>query len=97
MQSVSRPLALSSLSHPFPDITLTVETRYKPDVNLRFIAEELGFEGDSHAMEFITNYGGAHLLEQRGDSIAFLTGKAGSLFEAARAAAFRRIDIKGQI
>uniref|UniRef100_A0A8H7N3M7 SAC3/GANP/THP3 conserved domain-containing protein n=1 Tax=Bionectria ochroleuca TaxID=29856 RepID=A0A8H7N3M7_BIOOC len=70
---------------------------YKPDLNLRFITEELGFESDADAAEFIINYNGQHLLEDRKDYIAFLTGKAGALFEGARAAAFQKVDIKGQI
>ncbi|ROT42893.1 hypothetical protein SODALDRAFT_270007 [Sodiomyces alkalinus F11] len=70
---------------------------YKPDVKLRFITEELGFESDHDAAQFIVDYNGQHLLEERGEHIALLTGKAGALFESARAAAFRRVDIKGQI
>ncbi|KAM5347962.1 hypothetical protein ACJ41O_007786 [Fusarium nematophilum] len=70
---------------------------YKPDVKLRFITEELGFESDADAAQFIIDHQGQHLLEDRTDYIAFLTGKAGSLFESARSAAFRKVDIKGQI
>ncbi|KAG9259049.1 SAC3/GANP/Nin1/mts3/eIF-3 p25 family-domain-containing protein [Emericellopsis atlantica] len=70
---------------------------YKPDVKLRFITEELGFETDADAAQFIIDYQGQHLLEDRTEYIAFLTGKAGGLFEGARAAAFQRVDIKGQI
>ncbi|KAJ4187701.1 hypothetical protein NW767_000213 [Fusarium falciforme] len=70
---------------------------YKPDVKLRFITEELGFESDADAAQFIIDHQGQHLLEDRTDYIAFLTGKAGPLFEGARSAAFRKVDIKGQI
>ncbi|KAH7319864.1 SAC3/GANP/Nin1/mts3/eIF-3 p25 family-domain-containing protein [Stachybotrys elegans] len=70
---------------------------YKPDVKLRFITEELGFESDADAAQFIIDYQGQHLLEDRTEYIAFLTGKAGSLFEGARASAFQKVDIKGQI
>lgn len=70
---------------------------YKPDVRLRFITEELGFESDADAAQFIINYNGQGLLEDRTEYIAFLTGKAGSLFENARKEAFRIVDIKGQI
>lgn len=70
---------------------------YKPDVKLRFVTEELGFESDRDAAQFIIDYKGQHLLEERTEYIAFLTGKAGQLFEGPKAAAFRRIDIKGQI
>lgn len=71
--------------------------RYKPDVKLRFITEELGFESDADAAQFIFDQNGQHLLEEREDGIRFYTGKAGLLFETARNAAFRRVDIKGQI
>ncbi|KAF4973761.1 hypothetical protein FZEAL_9240 [Fusarium zealandicum] len=70
---------------------------YKPDVKLRFITEELGFESDADAAQFIIDQQGQHLLEDRTEYIAFLTGKAGSLFEGARTTAFRKVDIKGQI
>ncbi|KAL7942669.1 SAC3/GANP/Nin1/mts3/eIF-3 p25 family domain-containing protein [Trichoderma barbatum] len=70
---------------------------YKPDIKLRFITEELGFESDADAAQFIIDYQGQHLLEDRTEYIAFLTGKANSLFENSRASAFRKVDIKGQI
>ncbi|EEY17385.1 SAC3/GANP domain-containing protein [Verticillium alfalfae VaMs.102] len=70
---------------------------YKPDVKLRFITEELGFESDHDAAQFIVDYNGQNLLEERQDSISLMTGKAGPLFETARSAAFRTVDIKGQI
>ncbi|KAL3965579.1 hypothetical protein ACCO45_002583 [Purpureocillium lilacinum] len=70
---------------------------YKPDVKLRFITEELAFESDADAAQFIIDHQGQHLLEDRQDHIAFLAGKAGSLFESFRATAFSKVDIKGQI
>ncbi|KAL3427316.1 ganp nin1 mts3 eif-3 p25 family protein [Phlyctema vagabunda] len=70
---------------------------YKPDVSMRFITEELGFESDVDAAQFIVDNNGQHLLEQRDAEIRVLTGKAGSTFEAAKVAAFRKVDIKGQI
>lgn len=76
---------------------LTYFYRYKPDVKLRFVTEELGFESDADAAQFIIDHNGQDLLEDRSEYIAFLSGKAGSLFENARANAFRTVDIKGQI
>ncbi|KID92043.1 SAC3/GANP domain protein [Metarhizium guizhouense ARSEF 977] len=70
---------------------------YKPDVKLRFITEELGFESDADAAQFIIDHSGQHLLEDRSDNIVFLSGKAGQLFESSRSEAFRKVDIKGQI
>jgi hypothetical protein len=70
---------------------------FKPDVKLRFITEELGFESDSDAAQFIYDHQGEHLLVEKEDGLWFLTGKAGQLFETAKQAAFRKVDIKGQI
>lgn len=77
----------------------TICKAYKPEVRIRFISEELGFESDQHAAQFIVDHNGQEALEERGEVIAFLTAKADKLqlFESLRAAAFRRIDIKGQI
>ncbi|KHJ31270.1 putative sac3 ganp domain protein [Erysiphe necator] len=70
---------------------------YKPDVKLRFIVDELGFESDSDAAQFICDHNGQHLLEEKSDSFHVLTGKAGAIFEGAKILAFRKVDIKGQI
>ncbi|KAK3389352.1 SAC3/GANP/Nin1/mts3/eIF-3 p25 family-domain-containing protein [Podospora didyma] len=69
---------------------------YKPDVPLRFVTEELYFESDAEAAQFILDYN-PDLLQERQEKIYFLTGKAGKLFEGHRAEAFSKIDIKGQI
>ncbi|TAQ85219.1 hypothetical protein B7494_g6464 [Chlorociboria aeruginascens] len=71
---------------------------YKPDVKLRFVTEELGFESDGDAAQFIFDHNGQSLLEERGEGeLRFLTGKAGLVFESAKGEAFRHVDIKGQI
>ena len=70
---------------------------FKPDVKLRFVTEELGFESDSDAAQFVYDHQGEHLLEEKDDGLRFLTGKAGQIFENAKQAAFRKVDIKGQI
>jgi hypothetical protein len=72
-------------------------SRYKPEVKLRFVTEELAFESDSDAYQFIESYNGQHLLEEHEDGIRFLAGKAGGIFETAKGEAFRKVDIKGQI
>lgn len=69
----------------------------KQDVKLRYVTEELAFESDAEAAQFIIDYNGQDLLLERDDHIAFLTAKAGQLFQTARVAAFRRVDLKGQI
>jgi hypothetical protein len=70
---------------------------YKPDVKLRFVTEELGFESDSDAAQFICDYQGQDLLQEKDSELRFLTGKAGQIFEAAKGQAFQKVDIKGQI
>ncbi|KAJ5734307.1 hypothetical protein N7493_003093 [Penicillium malachiteum] len=70
---------------------------YKPDVEIRFITEELGFESDEQAARFVLDYQGSELLQERNGVVRLLTGKAGALFEQAKAEAHRVVDIKGQI
>lgn len=79
---------------------LLTKNRYKPDVRLSFLVDELGFEGYQDCAQFLVDHGGQNLIvtAEGEDSVPrFTTGKAGNLFEAARTEAFRRVDIKGQI
>ncbi|KAL2396970.1 THP3-like protein C2A9.11c [Exophiala dermatitidis] len=74
---------------------------YKPDVRLRFVTEELGFESDEEACQFILDHvpeeSSPQLLEERDGDVRFLTGKVGSIFQIAKNRAFGQVDIKGQI
>ena len=73
-------------------------TRYKPDVRLRFVTEELGFESDDESARFICDHGGQAFLDEKEEGeVRLLTGKALRFFEGARSAAFQKVDIKGQI
>lgn len=76
---------------------LTPHTRYKPDVNIRFITEELGFESDEQTARFILDNSSEDLLEEKNGAVRLLTAKAGGLFDKAKADAHRVVDIKGQI
>lgn len=67
--------------------------RYKPDVKLRFITEELGFESDEECARFLCEHGGQSFLEERDDGVRLLTGKVGNTFEGVKDAAFRKVDI----
>ncbi|CAK7263993.1 hypothetical protein SEPCBS119000_000773 [Sporothrix epigloea] len=67
---------------------------YKPDVRLRYITEELGFESDIDAAQFIIDHKAQELLEERDDHIAFLSAKGFQKFNDAREAAFRRIKAR---
>lgn len=72
--------------------------RYKPDVKLRFITEELGFESDSEAAQYILDHKGEEFVADRDGDVLFLTGPGSlRLFEGFKSEAFSRVDIKGQI
>ncbi|KAA8650092.1 hypothetical protein EYZ11_001325 [Aspergillus tanneri] len=71
---------------------------YKPDVKIRFITEELGFESDEQSARFILDNTSEDLLQEKDGAVKLLTGgKANQLFELAKAKAHQVIDIKGQI
>lgn len=76
---------------------LTLPCRYKPDVDVRFLTEELGFESDQDCAQFLCDHGAEHFLEQKDGNVRLATGKVGALFETRKAAAFGKVDIKGQI
>ena len=78
-------------------------------MNLRFLAEELAFHGEEESspddpdagarqcLDFICRHGGEQLVKRKEKEIYFLSGSAGPIFANARAAAFRSVDIKGQL
>ncbi|KAL1884831.1 hypothetical protein Plec18167_001486 [Paecilomyces lecythidis] len=70
---------------------------YKPDVNIRFITEELGFESDEQSARFILDHAPEELLQEKDGGVKLMTGKAGRIFDVAKADAHRVVDIKGQI
>ncbi|KAL4787578.1 SAC3/GANP/Nin1/mts3/eIF-3 p25 family-domain-containing protein [Aspergillus varians] len=75
-----------------------ISKAYKPDVKIRFITEELGFESDEQSARFILDHSADDMLLEKDGAVRLLTGgKAAQLFELARADAHRVIDIKGQI
>lgn len=63
---------------------------YRPDIDIRFLTEELGFESDTDCVNFLCENEAADLIEQKsGDkgvpnSIRFQTAKALPLFERAK-------------
>ena len=81
----------------FHDYVVLTIHRYKPDVKIRFITEELGFESDEESARFVLEYGPEDLLQERDGGVRLLTGKAGNIFETARKNAFAMVDLKGQI
>jgi hypothetical protein len=74
------------------------DSRYKPDVNIRFITEELGFESDEQSARFILDHSAEDMLLEKDGAVRLLTGvRTAQYFETAKANAHRVIDIKGQI
>lgn len=71
--------------------------RYKPDVKVQFLTDQLCFADDQHCAQFLCDYAGEEYLEARDDGHRFQTAKAVSAFEQARRNAFAMVDIKGQI
>ncbi|KAK1142307.1 hypothetical protein N8T08_008052 [Aspergillus melleus] len=71
---------------------------YKPDVKIRFITEELGFESDEQSARFILDNTSEELLQEKDGAVKLLTGGiASQLFEAAKTKAHQVVDIRGQI
>ncbi|BCS30395.1 SAC3/GANP domain protein [Aspergillus puulaauensis] len=71
---------------------------YKPDVKIRFITEELGFESDEQSARFILDHSAEDMLLEKDGAVRLLTGvRTAQYFETAKASAHRVIDIKGQI
>ncbi|KAI4278633.1 MAG: hypothetical protein LQ337_000873 [Flavoplaca oasis] len=67
---------------------------YKPDVRLRFVTEELGFDSDEDSARFICEHGAPHLLEERDGGVHLLTGKAPGFFDSALKAVSARPGLK---
>ena len=71
-------------------------------ITLRFLTDELGFDNDEVCREFLESHGAQNIIEEKFDE---KTGKqyrvkireAAAHFEQLRAAAFSKVDIKGQI
>ncbi|PKY05873.1 hypothetical protein P168DRAFT_250818 [Aspergillus campestris IBT 28561] len=71
---------------------------YKPDVKIRFITEELGFESDEQSARFVLDHTSEEFLQEKDGTVRLLTGvKASLLLETAKSSAHRIVDIKGQI
>lgn len=71
--------------------------RYRPDVGIRFLTEELAFESDQECAQFLCDHGAENLFLQGENGVRLVTSKAGSIFSSAKETAFRKVDIKGQV
>ncbi|XXG94344.1 hypothetical protein Hte_000598 [Hypoxylon texense] len=70
---------------------------FRRSLRLRHITEELGFESDAEAAQFIIDHKGHPFLKEDKDYIVLMTSEVGSVFDDQRAKAFKTIDLKGQI
>ncbi|KAK6356682.1 hypothetical protein TWF718_001022 [Orbilia javanica] len=77
---------------------------YRPDIPFRHITEELGFENDAECEAFIVKHNAGNFIKTKESSkdegnskIVLETAKALPTIEGAKAAAFKKVDIKGQI
>jgi hypothetical protein len=76
---------------------LLISCRYV-NVTLRFLTDELGFDNDEICREFLETHGAQDIIEDKGDhQYRVRIREAAALFESQRAAAFSKVDIKGQI
>jgi hypothetical protein len=98
-------LSLTSLegesNHSCP-YSVIANTRRYANVTLRFLTDELGFDNDKTCRDFIESHGAEDSIEEKTDENNGLHYRvkvrdAAAVFEALRAAAFRSVDIKGQI
>lgn len=82
---------------------LTPRSSYRPDIDTRFLTEELGFESDHDCITFIIENVGEQFISQKSDDkgvpggIRFLAKEAQATVDAARAQAMSKIDLRGQI
>ncbi|KAF1843584.1 uncharacterized protein K460DRAFT_148016 [Cucurbitaria berberidis CBS 394.84] len=68
------------------------------NVTLRFLTDELGFDNDETCREFLESHGAQSIIEEKdGNQFRVKIREAASHFESLRAAAFSKVDIKGQI
>ena len=71
-------------------------------ITLRFMTDELAFDNDEACREFLESHGAQHIIEERydeksGKQYRVKIREAAAPLEHLRAAAFSRVDIKGQI
>ena len=66
-------------------------------MKIRFVTEELAFESDQETCQFLLRHAPEDILEEKEEQVRLLAGKASVIFEQAKQAAFKSVDIKGQI
>ncbi|KAF3041785.1 hypothetical protein E8E11_001739 [Didymella keratinophila] len=71
-------------------------------ITMRFLTDELAFDNDEVCREFLESHGAQNIIEEKFDEKAgkqyrVKIREGAALFEQLRAAAFSKVDIKGQI
>jgi hypothetical protein len=71
-------------------------------ISLRFLTDELGFDNDEVCREFLESHGAQNTIEEKfdeknGKQLRVKIREAAAHFEQLRAAAYSKVDIKGQI
>ncbi|KAJ4324014.1 hypothetical protein N0V94_001514 [Neodidymelliopsis sp. IMI 364377] len=71
-------------------------------ITLRFLTDELGFDNDEVCREFLESHGAQNIIEEKfddksGKQFRVKIREGGAQLERLRAAAFSKVDIKGQI
>ena len=101
----SYPFCLSLLLSlcPFPihsyhliSVLFRVNGSYRPEIEVRFITDELGFESDAECVEFLEKRN-PDIFSDSGGGLKIKTKEALESFEVDRRKLFRVVDIKGQI
>ncbi|KAF2242900.1 hypothetical protein BU26DRAFT_570328 [Trematosphaeria pertusa] len=77
-------------------------SRAYTNVAQRFLTDELGFENDDACREFLDSHGAQHIIDEKVDEqgarqFRVKVREGAAVFESLRAAAFSKVDIKGQI
>ena len=75
-----------------------VDRRRYMNVSLRFLTDELGFDNDESCREFLETHGAQNVIEDQGNhQYRVKVRDVAAQIESLRAAAFSKVDIKGQI
>ena len=96
LQGVRRPPLEINPDSPIALLELMCLDRFRPEVEIRFITDELGFESDAECVEFLEKRN-AEIFEQSGGKLKIKTKEALEAFEMDKRRLFRVVDIKGQL
>ena len=91
-----RVAAVCIICKAYPLIQIIVVTfSYRPEIDVRYITDELGFESDAECVDFLEKRN-AEITATNG-RLRIKTKEALESFEMDRRKLFRVVDIKGQL